>query len=50
LVLEQDLVSDDVMILDSGSEIFVWIGDEASAEEKDKSVHFAKVNFWAKSF
>jgi Gelsolin repeat len=32
------------MILDSGAEIYVWIGAEASQEEKEKSFSFAKVN------
>ena len=45
LVIFQDLVSDDVMIVDSGAEIFVWIGDEASSEEKEKSFDLAKVKF-----
>jgi hypothetical protein len=31
------------MMLDSGAEIYIWIGDEASNEEKEKSVQLAKV-------
>jgi hypothetical protein len=31
------------MILDSGAEIYIWIGDEASNEEKEKSDQLAKV-------
>jgi hypothetical protein len=31
------------MMLDSGAEIYIWIGDEASSEEKEKSVQLAKV-------
>ena len=34
------------MILDSGSEIYVWIGNEASQEEKEKAFKFAKVSRW----
>jgi gelsolin len=35
--------TDDVMILDSGDEIYVWVGDDASKEEKDKALDMAKV-------
>ncbi len=31
------------MILDSGFEIYVWIGKEASQQEKEKSIDMAKV-------
>jgi len=37
-----DLVTDDVMILDSGDEIYVWIGNEASDDEKKKGLGVAK--------
>ena len=37
-----DLVSDDVMILDSGDEIYVWIGNEVSDDEKKKGLGVAK--------
>ena len=31
------------MLLDSGAEIYIWVGDEASSEEKDKGYQLAKV-------
>jgi len=39
---QSDLVSDDVMILDSGDEIYVWIGNEAKDDEKEKGLDIAK--------
>ncbi len=41
----QDLVTDDVMLLDSGAEIYIWVGDEASSEEKAKAFQLAKVEW-----
>ncbi|CAF4502219.1 unnamed protein product, partial [Rotaria sp. Silwood2] len=38
------LHSNDVFILDSGSEIFVWIGKGASMIEKKKAMDYAKAN------
>ena len=32
------------MILDSGAEIFLWIGKDATEEEKRRSLDIAKVN------
>jgi len=32
------------MMLDSGDEIYIWIGNEASDEEKDLALPFAEVN------
>ena len=34
------------MILDSGDEIYVWIGQEATDEEKEKGLQLAKVFYW----
>jgi gelsolin len=36
------LVSDDVFILDTGAEVFTWIGKGASADEKKKALSFAQ--------
>ena len=38
------MVEDDVMILDSGNEIYLWIGDDADENEKKESLKLAKVN------
>eukprot|EP00096_Caligus_rogercresseyi_P009674 TRINITY_DN331_c0_g1_i1.p1 TRINITY_DN331_c0_g1~~TRINITY_DN331_c0_g1_i1.p1 ORF type:complete len:714 (+),score=208.62 TRINITY_DN331_c0_g1_i1:189-2330(+) len=38
---KDDLVSDDVMILDSGDEIYVWQGAESDKEEKEKGYDLA---------
>jgi hypothetical protein len=37
----QDLIEDDVMILDTYFEVFIWIGFGANAEEKKKSLESA---------
>ena len=39
----EDLITDDVMVLDSGDEIYVWIGNNANDNEKQKSLELAKV-------
>merc|ERR1711970_415730 len=39
---KKDLVSDDVMLLDSGEEIYVWIGKEASKDEVNSGLTIAK--------
>jgi len=35
---QEDLDADDVMILDTGDEVYVWVGNGASDEEKKKSL------------
>jgi len=37
----QDLVEDDVMILDTGREIYVWIGEDSTSEEKETAMKMA---------
>ena len=39
----QDMVEDDVMILDSGDEIYVWIGNDANQDERKESLKLAEV-------
>lgn len=41
----KDLDVDDIMVLDGGDEIYVWIGDGSTKEEKEKSIDMAKVRF-----
>ena len=41
---QKDLVHDSVLILDSGDEIYIWVGNEASDSDKEKSLELAKVN------
>lgn len=37
------MYGDDVMVLDSGDLIYVWIGDQASEEEKTLAIKMAEV-------
>ncbi|XP_071439636.1 gelsolin, cytoplasmic [Hetaerina americana] len=39
---QEDLDEDDVMMLDTGDEVYVWIGDKASTEEKQKAMKVAE--------
>lgn len=41
---QKDLNEDDVMVLDNGLELFVWIGNGASPEEKEQSETLVEVN------
>ena len=38
----QDLVSDDVMVLDAGDELYVWIGKDSDESEKESGLQMAK--------
>ena len=42
LIASQSLIGDDVMILDSGEEVYVWEGAESDAEEKVRGLDMAK--------
>lgn len=39
---KSDLVSDDVMVLDAGDELYVWIGKDSDASEKESGLQMAK--------
>ena len=41
--LPQDLNDNDVMLVDTGDEVYCWIGSDASAMEKEKAFQVAKV-------
>lgn len=40
---QSDLNVDDIMVLDGGDEVYIWEGQGATAEEKEKSIDMAKV-------
>ncbi|KAL5013768.1 hypothetical protein ScPMuIL_008038 [Solemya velum] len=40
-ITREDLVSDDVFVVDTGKEVIVWIGSNASAEEKKNGLPYA---------
>lgn len=40
---QDDLDPDDVMVLDGGDEVYVWVGSGSTDEEKEKSLDMAKV-------
>jgi len=46
--VQDDLISDDVMILDLFTDVFVWIGKDSQKEEKDKAMMTA-MDFVSKS-
>jgi len=39
----QDLDEDDIMVLDYGDEIYVWVGNKASQEERQLGMKMAEV-------
>jgi len=39
---QTDLVDDDMMILDSGAELYVWVGNDATQEERKTALELAK--------
>merc|ERR1712150_436412 len=39
---QDDMVEDDVMILDSGDEVYVWLGNESDENERVESLKLAK--------
>jgi len=42
----QDLNQDDVMVLDAGAEIYIWVGKDSSQAEQDKSFAMAEVFYF----
>ena len=38
-----DLNVDDCMVLDTGDEVYVWVGSGADADEKEKALALAEV-------
>jgi len=41
-IKKTQFISDDVMIFDAGSEVFVWVGKGANGEEKKKALGYAQ--------
>lgn len=41
---QQDLNEDDVMVLDSGDEVYVWVGRGSDDQEKEKAFAMAEVS------
>lgn len=41
---QEDLVEDDVMMLDTGSTVYIWVGKGADEDEKAASFNIAKVS------
>ena len=46
----QDLNEDDVMIVDTGDEVYCWIGRDASKEEKEQTFQHATVSLTVTSW
>ena len=47
---QDDLIPDDVLLLDSGDALFLWIGDGANKEERENSLDTAKVHHFHSYF
>lgn len=43
---QDDLNVDDIMVLDGGDEVYIWIGNGATEEEKEKAEDMAMVSLW----
>lgn len=43
-LVSQDLNEDDVMVLDSGDEVYVWVGRGSDDQEKEKAFAMAEVS------
>ena len=41
---QDDLEPDDVMVLDGGDEVYIWVGQGSTEEEKERSLDMAKVS------
>ena len=39
------MVEDDVMILDSGDEVYVWLGNDSDVQERKEALKLAKVSY-----
>lgn len=44
MIFLKDLVDDDVMVLDSGHEIYVWVGIHSTEQEREAGFNMASVN------
>jgi len=40
---QEDMDVDDIMVLDGGDEVYAWIGDGSTEEEKAKSLEMANL-------
>ena len=39
------MIEDDVMILDSGDEVYVWLGNDSDEQERKEALKLAKVSY-----